>query len=553
LLCSSIYAIVPKMFKQTPINSYFVAVWLIIISLLACNNDGHPLNNKLSDNDYSTAIKTLIATGKRVTNLKNDSLQIVANKLYEINKASGNKEALVYAELFETDYYWQAADHKKAMALAIQCLADAEKYKIRPARSEIYGSIANLHKETSNYPMAFKAADNGLNVAIADKDSSQIISFLGLKAMFTRGQNLRKQQSGPDKSIDLNLAALKIAESNPKYERLRIRFYDNICQYYKDQRDFAKAYYYGNKGVELATKYNQQRSLTYAYSWLGQANYFEGKQAKGIALMDSALMIAIKLKEPYRVMEIHGHIYDCYISTNNYKDALTHYTRMWEMRDSLKVLDNVKQIGELQVKYETAQKDKEISLLNDKAEIRALQRNVIILVLILLIVIAALFYAKEKKRKDLLVSEKLLLNEGLKNAELELLYFTENLKQKNEVIEEFKAEIEHLQLQHISTADRENLDNLINAHIMTDENWDGFKKLFGKVHTGFFDAIKQKFPSITSTDARILSLIKLQLSNNEMANMLGITVEGVKKSKQRLRKKIDLNKNESIEIIVAAI
>jgi DNA-binding CsgD family transcriptional regulator len=540
------------MFKQTAVNSFFIAAWLLI-SVSACNNSGDPLIDKQSGGGNAADINKLIAAGIRVENINNDSLQIIAARLYDINKASGDKKALVYAEMFDTNYYWQGADHKKAMTLAIKCLADAEKYHIRPALSQIYGTIANLHKETTNYPMAFKAADSGLNAAIADKDSSQIISFLGLKAMFTRGLSLRKGQPGPDKSIELNLAALQIAESSPKYERLRIRFYDNICQYYKDQRDFAKAYYYGNKGIELATKYNQQRSLTYAYSWLGQANYFEGKQAKGIALLDSALKIATKLKEPYRVMEIHGHIYDCYISTNDYKNALAHYTRMRVMRDSLKVLDNVKQISELQVKYETAKKDKEISLLNDKAEIEALQRNAIILVLILLVTIAALFYIKEKKRKDLLISEKLLLDEELKNAGLELLYFTENLKQKNEVIEEFKAEIEHLQLQHISAADRENLDNLIKAHIMTDENWDSFKKLFAKVHTGFFDAIKQKFPYITATDARILSLIKLQLSNNEMANMLGITVEGVKKSKQRLRKKIELNKDESIETIVAAI
>ncbi|MGF7078954.1 hypothetical protein [Mucilaginibacter sp. UYCu711] len=540
------------MFKQAAVNSFFIAVWLLI-SLSACNNSGNQLIKKQSGGSNTAEINKLIAAGKRVESASNDSSQIIAARLYEINKASGDKRALVYAELFETKYYWQGADHKKAMTLAIKCLADAEKYNIRPALSHIYGTIANLHKETTNYAMAFKAAESGLSAAVANKDSSEIIALLGLKAMFTRAVSLGGGQPGPDKSIDLNLAALKIAESSPKYERLRIRFYDNICQYYKDQRDFAKAYYYGNKGVKLATKYNQQRSLTYAYSWLGQANYFEGKQAQGIALLDSALKIATRLKEPYRVMEIHGHIYDCYISTNNYKDALAHYTRMRSMRDSLKVLDNVKQISELQVKYETAKKDKEISLLNDKAEIETLQRNAIILMLILLVTIAVLFYIKEKKRKDLLISEKLLLDEELKNAGLELLYFTENLKQKNEVIEEFKAEIEHLQLQHISAADRENLDNLIKAHIMTDENWDSFKKLFAKVHTGFFDAIKQKFPNITTTDTRILSLIKLQLSNNEMANMLGITVEGVKKSKQRLRKKIDLNKDESIETIVAAI
>ena len=36
---------------------------------------------------------------------------------------------------------------------------------------------------------------------------------------------------------------------------------------------------------------------------------------------------------------------------------------------------------------------------------------------------------------------------------------------------------------------------------------------------------------------RLLALIRLKLNNREMAGMLGITVEGVKKAKQRLRKK----------------
>jgi DNA-binding CsgD family transcriptional regulator len=540
------------MCKQTQKRCFFIGICLII-SFQACNNTNSPLINKQSTSKTAAEIKKLITTGKRVETINNDSLQIVAKRLYQLQKQTGDNTALVYAELFEANYYWQAANHKEAMQLSMKCLADAEKYNVRPAKIQIQGTIANLHKETNNYPMAFKAADNGLNMSIADKDTAHIIAYLGLKAMFTRGVSLNNHQPGTDKSIDLNLAALKIAESSPKYERLRIRFYDNICQYYKDQRDFEKAYYYGNKGVELATKYNQQRSLTYAYSWLGQANYFQGHTAKGIELLNKALQIATDLKEPYRIMEIHGHIYDCYIATKDYKNALTHYTRMRSMRDSLKVLDNVKQISELQLKYETAQKDKQITSLNAKAKFQTLERNAFIVVFILLVAIAVLLYIKERKRKDLLVSEKQLLNEELKNAELELLYFTDNLKQKNEIIEEFKAEIEHLQLQHIAASDMENLEKLIKAHIMTDENWESFKKLFAKVHTGFFTILKQKFPNLTSTDARILSLIKLQLSNYEMANMLGITIEGIKKSKQRLRKKMELNRDENIENIVGSI
>lgn len=523
---------------------------LLAAAIQACHSPDHSLINKQLTAADKLQITALIAAGKRVETINNDSLHLVSQRLF---KLSGDDTALVYAQLFETTFLWQASEHQKAMAAAIKCLGDAERLHINQALPQVYSVIANLHKETTNYDMAFKAAGNGLNAAIANKDTDAIISLLGLKAMFTRSVNLNHHDPGPDKSIGLNLEALKMAESSPKYERLRTRFYDNIAQYYKDTHDFDKAFYYGNKGVANALKFNQQRSLTYAYCWLGQATYFKGRQTEGIALLNKAMQIASNLKEPYRVMEINGHIYDCYIFSKNYKEAIKYYDLYRNMRDSLKVLDNVKQISELQLKYEAAEKDKKINNLNAKTQIDSLQRDAAVVVLILLIAITALIYIKGKKSKRLLLSEKMLLDEELKSAELELLYFTENLKQKNELIEEFKAEIEHLHLQNISAIDRESLESLINAHIMTDENWDSFKRLFSKVHTGFFEKLIKKFPNLTATDTRMLALIKLQLSNSEMANMLGITIEGIKKSKQRLRKKLDLNKDDSIESFVAAL
>ncbi len=540
------------MIKPSPYNCFFITLWLFL-ALVACHQAQPSLTIKQSNSIYNAKVKQLITAGKRVESVNNDSLKIIAKQLYQLNKLSGDNTALVYAELFETNYYWQAANHQKAMQTAITCLGNAEKFNVRQALPQIYAVIANLHKETTNYNMAFNALEKGLNAAVANKDTASIIALLGLKAMFTRGLSLNHHdpEVNDKKSIALNLAALDMAESNPKYERLRIRFYDNIAQFYKDKRDFEKTFYYGNKGVALAVKYDQQRSLTYGYCWLGQAYYYKGQQAKGIILLNKALQIATDLKEPYRVMEINGAMYDCYISSNNYKEALKYNNRYRVMRDSLKVLDNVKQISELQLKYEAVKKDKEISSLNANDQIKTIQRNAIVIVLILLIVIVALIYVKEKKRKNVLIKEKLLVDEDLRVAELELLHFTESLQQKNELIENFKAEIEQMHLQHITAADRESLENLIKAHIMTDENWDSFKKLFTKVHRGFFSNLKKRFPHLTATDIRMLSLVKLQLSNNEMANMLGITIEGIKKSKQRLRKKMNLNQDESIEVIIA--
>jgi tetratricopeptide (TPR) repeat protein len=250
------------------------------------------------------------------------------------------------------------------MEIAVQCLTDADKWGIKSILPEIYIIIGNLHKETSNYKMAFEAGEKGLSWSIANKDTAEIIALLGLKAMFTHSFWLfNNDKTKPDSSIKLQFAALQMAESNAKYERLRTRFYDNIAQYYLDNKDYDKAVLYANKGAKLATKYDQQRSLTYGYCWLGQALYFKGDKPKGLDYMKKALSISQTLKEPYREMEIYGHMNDCYYSSGNYKEAIDMQGKSEHIKDSLQLSMNQKQISELQIKYESAKKDKAILLL----------------------------------------------------------------------------------------------------------------------------------------------------------------------------------------------
>jgi tetratricopeptide (TPR) repeat protein len=151
---------------------------------------------------------------------------------------------------------------------------------------------------------------------------------------------------------------------------MRTRFYDNIAQYYLDNKDYKNAIYYGDKGVELANQYNQQRSLTYSYSWLGQAYYFSGDKAKGLDYLNKALSISKSLKQPYRVMEIYGHLYDCYYASGDYKEAIGMKSRSEDIKDSIQKSLNITQISELQIKYESVKKDKELALLGHEQMVK---------------------------------------------------------------------------------------------------------------------------------------------------------------------------------------
>jgi DNA-binding CsgD family transcriptional regulator len=52
---------------------------------------------------------------------------------------------------------------------------------------------------------------------------------------------------------------------------------------------------------------------------------------------------------------------------------------------------------------------------------------------------------------------------------------------------------------------------------------------------------------------RLLILTKLNLSSREMAHMLGISADAIRKSRYRLRKKLNLEEENGIEVLIQEI
>jgi hypothetical protein len=99
-----------------------------------------------------------------------------------------------------------------------------------------------------------------------------------------------------------------------------------------------------------------------------------------------------------------------------------------------------------------------------------------------------------------------------------------------------------------------NFDKLVRSTILTDAEWDDFRNLFDKVHKGFFTRLGKKLPGLSLHETRLMSLIKLGLSNLETGNMLGMTAEGIAQAKQKLLEKIHPSQDGlAIEDLVQAI
>jgi DNA-binding CsgD family transcriptional regulator len=115
--------------------------------------------------------------------------------------------------------------------------------------------------------------------------------------------------------------------------------------------------------------------------------------------------------------------------------------------------------------------------------------------------------------------------------------YVKNIQDKNDLIEKMSSQLREVNKANDSAETAGYVDNLQSSVILTDNDWQEFKKLFEKAFPDFFHHLTAQYPGLTPAEVRLLALEKLQLPTKDMANMLGISADSIKKSRYRLRKK----------------
>ena len=205
-------------------------------------------------------------------------------------------------------------------------------------------------------------------------------------------------------------------------------------------------------------------------------------------------------------------------------------------------------LNQAKMKVAIAQYDNNIKLLEAARSRQVIMRNGLLIILLLggLTTFMWIKRMQAKRQADL---------KELDSAQHELMTFTRSLRDKNELIQSFKLEIEQMKNQgQLREYNRSiHLGELMNSNLLTDEDWKRFRQLFDVVHPGFLVRVKEKFSDLTPSEMRLLALVKLQLPSRDMAEMLGISSESIYKTRYRLRKKINLPEDGSLEEVVAMI
>lgn len=73
-----------------------------------------------------------------------------------------------------------------------------------------------------------------------------------------------------------------------------------------------------------------------------------------------------------------------------------------------------------------------------------------------------------------------------------------------------------------------------------EEDWEHFSRHFDEVHSNFLARVKKQFPTLTTTDLKLCAYLHIDLTSKEIAQLLGISVRGVETSRYRLRRKLGI-------------
>ena len=137
-------------------------------------------------------------------------------------------------------------------------------------------------------------------------------------------------------------------------------------------------------------------------------------------------------------------------------------------------------------------------------------------------------------------------------AEADLQRATDELERFRESVQEKSALLQQLAAGQATGAD-DVLLRLRESVLVTDEGWRTFSERFSRAYPGFFQRLREAHPQLSPGEVRLLTLSRLGYSAREMADMLGVGPDAVWKSRQRLRRKLALPDEVSLEDLARGI
>lgn len=467
------------------------------------------------------------------------------------------------------------------------CIKLAHKLKDDQLKAEVYTLCADVGKGTNRYVL--------YNLKAIELERK--VGFSHFKYVHNRFFNVSfglYQSNNYRKSIDYGLQCLafKNVRKDTWDPRVYIFQLDIVGASYLKLNQYDSAGYYYQQIIDTLTKTPDENAnvqslwLGIAKGNIGHALILQGKETQGTPLVNLQLQNSTAIKS-YNNMAIAQNILaNLDFKYKRYQEAVSKWKQAyhWALQSEYYVVeqkllslkgmvmcyrkleepdsaykyddlynklnnDRLLELGSQQlsaIKTKIEFDNIQTSLENTSTKLRQekMIRNFILGGIFLLAVICLLLYNRQnlkvKHETEILNRDRMAKDLEIKEAKERINSFALNIGEKEKLIRNLERTIKANGTDNLN-------DSLLNYILVTDKEWLRFKEAFSKAYPLFFPRLKQIVAHLNPAEERLASLICLDLNNQQIANMLGISASSVARSKRRLKQRIAVPEGQTIE------
>ncbi len=534
-----------------------------------------------SANALSFQIRSINELGTFFTTSDPDSSFYLAKLAVDRAVATGDPMQVGLAKRRMGELFYLQGVYDYSMAYLSEAL---EEFRGLGQQNEIANTMLSIGAAYQFHDL-WSEALNGYRQAL--KIYRQIDDTLGLAETYGLLGHFYEKNASYDSAFFYQYRSLDIYKAlDDAYGKAII--YDNIGSIHEDLQEFDKAYQYFTLSAKYDSVSGNMPALVNTLNNIGDTFRKRWIYDSAVFYTNYALRNALSHDLNYEVLSAYNDLAKLNRAFGKEELALVYYDSANEFSQALFNSQIASQIANFQTLYRTREKEQEIALLESQKQIEENTRKSILIGALGLIGFAGVFILqqrnKNKKSREFFEAEQALTEAKLKNVRLkeealqtelennrlreerlhaelesrsqELTTKALHIIQKNKLLRELKQQITEIQREarHKDLMKAmKRLCGLIDQGFRFDKDWDEFVSSFDQVHPEFFKKLKSTFQNLTAAELRLAALIRLNLNSKDMAAILAISQDSLRISRYRLRKKLALEKGESLSVFVSQL
>jgi class 3 adenylate cyclase len=280
-------------------------------------------------------------------------------------KKLDDKLGIAESSLDVCNAQWHLSKYDDGLRICFTALKIFEEHDNKKGIADVLHNIGIIYDLLRDYPKALEYHHQALEIRrnIDDKQGiADSLNNIGIIYYFKneceKGLAYLRASIDAWKAIDERKGAAKSLT--------------NVGLCYKELKDYDKALDYSVQALKEWSMLNDKYFIASTSNNLGELYVLGGEPEKAIPYLKRALKIAQEMDIKELVRENYEYSSNLYASMNDYEKALAYYKKAADVKADIYSEENRKSIADMQTKYETEKKERELALLRKDNEIAQL-------------------------------------------------------------------------------------------------------------------------------------------------------------------------------------